>query len=82
LQGRFGFRFGGTAYVAEIRGGTFDARRGEINEVDVLFTAMPGEIAGVLYGGAPLETVDVKGDLERARRFITLFPLPEKVAGD
>ena len=82
LQGRFGFRFGETSYVAEIRGGTFDARRGEIGEVDVLFTAAPGEIAGVLYGGAPLETIEVKGDMGRARRFITLFPLPEKVAGD
>jgi hypothetical protein len=34
----------------------------------------------VVYGGAPLESMDVQGDISLARRFITLFPLPEKAA--
>lgn len=38
------------------------------------------QVRGLLYGGAPLETVDVKGDMDLAKRFITLFPLPPKVA--
>jgi len=79
MAGRVQFRFGETSYVAEIRDGTFDARRGEAGDPDVTFTARPGEIAGILYGGAPLESVDVKGDTELAKRFITLFPLPPKV---
>lgn len=79
LSGRIGFRFGDVGYVADIRDGAIDIRRDEPAEVEALFIAAPGAIAGVLYGGAPLETVDVRGDMELARRFITLFPLPSKV---
>ena len=43
-------------------------------------TTTPEGLAAVIYGGAPLETIDVEGDIELARRFVTLFPLPEKVA--
>lgn len=79
LAGRIGFRFGETEYVVEIRDGGIDVRRGETRGVDLLFTAGPGAIAGVLYGGAPLETVELKGDMALAERFVTLFPLPPKV---
>jgi hypothetical protein len=33
----------------------------------------------VVHGGAPLETIEVKGDMEMAKRFRTLFPLPPKI---
>lgn len=79
LSGRVGFRFGDTGYVAEVRDGTIDARRGDPQGADVLFAAAPGAIAGVLYGGAPLESVDVTGDMALAGRFVTLFPLPPKI---
>ena len=79
LEGRFGFRFGQNRFVADVRDGTIDVRRDDPEDADVLFSAQPGQLAGVLYGGAPLESVDVSGDLELARRFLTLFPLPEKV---
>jgi len=36
----------------------------------------------VIHGGAPLELVEVKGDMALARRFLTLFPLPPKVGDD
>jgi DNA-binding HxlR family transcriptional regulator len=80
LEARIGFQFGDTGYVAEIRGGSFDVNRGDPAGADVLFIAEPGQIAGVLYGGAPLETVAVNGDMALARRFVTLFPLPPKVS--
>jgi DNA-binding HxlR family transcriptional regulator len=80
MKARVGFRFGETAYVADIGSGTIEVRRGEPEGADVLFIAQPGQIAGVLYGGAPLGTVEVKGDMELAKRFVTLFPLPPKVA--
>jgi DNA-binding HxlR family transcriptional regulator len=79
MKALVGFRFGQTSYVARIDCGSIDVRRGEAQDADVLFTAGPGQIAGVLYGGAPLETIDVKGDMEVAKRFVTLFPLPPKV---
>jgi hypothetical protein len=43
-------------------------------------TAVPEEVAGVLYGGAPIDAIKIEGDLALARRFVTLFPLPPKVA--
>jgi DNA-binding HxlR family transcriptional regulator len=79
LEARIGFRFGQTAYVADIAGGRIDVRRGEPEGADVVFTAEPAQLAGVLYGGAPLETVAVKGDMALARRFVSLFPLPPKI---
>lgn len=79
LSGCVGFRFGETGYIAEIRDGSIDVRRGQPDDVDVLITGEPGQMAGVLYGGAPLETVDIQGDIELAKRFVTLFPLPPKI---
>jgi DNA-binding HxlR family transcriptional regulator len=80
MAARVGFRFGDTSYVVEIRGGTIDVRRADPETVDLLFAAAPEAIAGILYGGAPLDTVEIDGDRALAERFTTLFPLPEKVA--
>lgn len=79
VTGRYGFCFGDTSYVVDIAGGSIDVRRGVAEHADVLFTATPEEIAGVLYGGAPLDSIAVEGDIDLARRFVTLFPLPPKV---
>ena len=80
LGGRFGFRLGQSRFVAAIRDGTIDVRRDDPADADVLFTGEPGQVAGVLYGGAPLDSVQVAGDMSLAKRFLTLFPLPGKVA--
>ena len=80
LNARIGFRFGDLSFLVDIRDGVLEARRGDPEGADLTFTAQPGEIAGVLYGGAPLESVAVKGDISLAKRFITLFPLPPKAA--
>ena len=80
MEARVGFRFGDTSYVLEIGGGAIDVRRGEPENADVMFTGSAEQIAGILYGGAPLETVEVDGDRTLAERFVTLFPLPPKVA--
>ena len=47
---------------------------------DVVFSGSTRDIVAAIHGGAPLETIGVKGDMELAKRFITLFPLPPKVA--
>jgi DNA-binding HxlR family transcriptional regulator len=78
INARLGFRFGEASYAAILNGGRLDVERGEVGSCDVLFTARPAELAAVVYGGAPLETIDVKGDMELAKRFTTLFPLPPK----
>jgi DNA-binding HxlR family transcriptional regulator len=76
---RAGFRFGEVGYVAEIRDRQIDVSRTEPDGCDFVISAEPEQVAGVLYGGAPLETVSIEGDIALAKRYVTLFPLPPKV---
>jgi DNA-binding HxlR family transcriptional regulator len=80
LRVRIGFRFGEANYVVIVENGRLDVQRGEVIDCDVVFTGSPTDVAAVIHGGAPLEMVRVEGDMELAKRFITLFPLPPKVA--
>ena len=79
LDSRVGFQFGDVSYVTTIRDGRLDVERGPIENCDVEFIGAPSEIAAVIHGGAPLEMIGVKGDMELAKRFRTLFPLPPKI---
>ena len=80
FEARIGFRFGERTYVAAVRDHTLDVGQGDSGDVDALFDTSPEVVAGILYGGAPLETAQVSGDLAVAKRFTTLFQLPSKVA--
>jgi len=79
LNARVGFRFGEASYVTHLHDGRLDVERRGVADCDVEFIGAPTEIAAVIHGGAPLETIEVKGDMEFAKRFRTLFPLPPKV---
>lgn len=79
IEGRFGFRFGETQYAATLRDGELDIERGDVERCDVIMTSTPEGLAAVIYGGAPLETIGVEGDMALAKRFIALFPLPPKI---
>lgn len=79
IDARIGFRFGSDDYVARLRKGKFKVARALAMDCDVVFTAAPTALAAVVYGGAPLDSIGVEGDLSLARRFTTLFPLPPKV---
>ena len=79
FDARIGFRLGPDSYLARVRKGRFKVARGEAGAGDVLFTASPTAIAAVVYGGAPLDGVQVEGDRGLAEKFVTLFPLPAKV---
>jgi DNA-binding HxlR family transcriptional regulator len=80
LNARVCFRFGDTNYVTTVHDGVLDVERCDADDCDATFIGSPSEIAAVIHGGAPLETIQVEGDLNLAQRFRTLFPLPEKVA--
>jgi DNA-binding HxlR family transcriptional regulator len=80
IEGRFGFRFGETSYSATLRDGELHVERGVADGCDVIMTTTPEGLAAVIYGGAPLETIGVEGDIGLARRFATLFPLPSKAS--
>ena len=79
LRARVGFLFGDVSYVTTIRDGRLEVERGPISNCDVEFIGAPSAIAAVVHGGAPLETIEVRGDMELAKRFRTLFPLPPKI---
>ena len=78
FKGRLGFQFGDTSYVALVEQGRLEVERCKIEHCDLVFTGQPGELAAVIYGGAPLDLIGIEGDMELAKRFLTLFPLPPK----
>ena len=80
LDSKIGFRFGDAAYVTRVRDGRLEVERREPVDCDVVFIGSPTAVAGVIHGGAPFDTIRVEGDPALAKRFVTLFPLPEKVA--
>lgn len=80
IDARIGFRFGEASYVTTIHDGRLDVERTAVENCDVEFDGPPSAVAAVVHGGAPLEMIGVRGDMELAKRFLTLFPLPPKVA--
>jgi hypothetical protein len=85
LRARIGFRIGEESFVAAIADGSVQTERGDPEAADAIFTGRPEAIAAAVYGGVPFEglggALTVDGDLALARRFATLFPLPDKVGG-
>ena len=78
IDARIGFRMGEVAYGGRLSGGRLAIERGAVEGCDVIFTAAPAELAAVVYGGAPLDSIAIEGDIALAGRFVTLFPLPPK----
>jgi len=54
--------------------------RGEIENPDLIVRGTPSEIAGYVYAGAPLSSLDCEGDMKLAARLPSFFPMPEKAA--
>ena len=80
LEARIGFRFGDIQYVGTLADGRFDVERTDATACAVVFSGSSNDIAAVIHGGAPFDLITVEGDLDLARRFVTLFPLPAKVS--
>ena len=88
LKMRVGLNIGGETYVVRVADGAVEAERAPIGNVDFTLTGPAPAIAGAVYGGVPLETLEaqgvlkVEGDRAAAERFVTLFPLPPKVGAE
>ena len=85
LRARIGFCFGADTFVATLGPRGLEIARGLPELADVRFTAAtPMLLAAAVYGGQSFEALEkkgqllVEGDRKLARRFTTLFPLPEK----
>ena len=79
VSGRIGFVFDEDTYLGRLKKGEFRVVRGPIDGADVMFRGAPAELAAVVYGGQPLDLIQVDGDRDLAAKFVTLFPLPSKV---
>jgi len=82
-SGRIVFRMGEETFFWARADGEVRIGRGEIEAPDATVTGAPTAIAGIIYGGRPLEdaiaTGDllVEGDRDLVRRLPGCFPLPE-----
>lgn len=79
LDERIGFQLGEASYVATVHDGRLDIERTPMMNCAVEFRGQPSDLAAVIHGGAPLDLIEVSGDMALAKRFVKLFPLPEKV---
>lgn len=75
-----GFRFGEESFRAHLVNGDIRIARGDAEDAVLRFAGTPTGLAAIVYGGAPLDMVQMEGDRSLAERFVTLFPLPAKLA--
>lgn len=81
-----GFVMGDDRFVVRIRKGALKARRGEVEDCDVIVHAAPPNIAAAVYGKVPPSVLEAAGEMrlegDRAvfERFVDFFHLPEKAA--
>ncbi|MGI8932220.1 MAG: winged helix-turn-helix transcriptional regulator [Sphingomicrobium sp.] len=78
LAARIRLDMGGESYFWIREAGQVRIGRGEIDDADLVLKGTPTAIASVVYGAAPLSTIEANGDTALAARFPVLFPMPEK----
>ena len=87
IAARIGFRLSDMeSFIAHLDGGRIEIARGPVDDADLILTGTPPVLAGAIYGGQSLETMEsagllkVEGNRALAERFVGLFPLPPKVS--
>lgn len=86
IDARIGFRLGEETFLVQLGQGRIEIARSALDNAEVVFTGTPPILAGAIYGGQPLKTLEaagvlrVEGDRALAERFVGLFPLPPKAA--
>jgi len=83
LRATYELRFGENRFHAEVSYGRFEIEPGEAENPDAVIETDPNTLAALVYEDYPLDKalrsgeVEVEGDMEAVRRFLTLFTLPE-----
>lgn len=86
LTASYALRAGDLDLHAQLSDGAFTIEPGTAPAPDATLVGAPEALAALVYAGRDLDDavrtgeVSVSGDEEAARRFLTLFPLPDKVA--
>jgi hypothetical protein len=84
LTTRIGLRLGDETFLAAIGGGRLDLAVGPVDGADAVLAGEPTALAAIVYAGRSVAeaqaagSLEVTGDAAAARRFLTLFPLPER----
>lgn len=78
FDAKLAFCFGPRTYTVDVTDGRIDIQPGSSQDSDVVVQSAPDQIAGVLYGGAPIEMLSFSGDKAVAKRFTKLFDFPQK----
>lgn len=85
LRGTIGLRLDHERFLARLSYRGFSVEAGDVDGADVVLTGSAQVLAGAVYGGQTLEALEaagalrIEGDRRLARRFVTWFPLPQKV---
>jgi DNA-binding HxlR family transcriptional regulator len=80
-----GFRFADEGFLVEIGSSGLQVQRAEPHGSTVIATTNPMSLASLVYGGRPIADAENKSELTLAgdrtlfERFVTWFPLPEKI---
>lgn len=85
LAATVGLRLGDERFLVAVGEGGIVVERGDADTADAVITGTTTALAEVIHGGRKLTEavkageLDVEGDKALARRFVTLFPMPEPV---
>jgi DNA-binding HxlR family transcriptional regulator/putative sterol carrier protein len=84
LEASIELRLGEDRFHAEVARGRLELARGSADQPDAILSAGPDTLAALVYGGRKLAEalrsgdVKVEGDKSSVKRFLALFPLPER----
>jgi DNA-binding HxlR family transcriptional regulator len=78
LEARIQLDMGGEHFFWIRQDGEVKIGRGAIEQPNLVLRGTPSAIAGYVYAGAPLSSIDIEGDTKLATRLPSLFPFPEK----
>jgi DNA-binding HxlR family transcriptional regulator len=79
-------RLGVHTFRVRIADGEFDVTRGTAEHPNAVIIGEVEALAGVVFGGRPLSDairdgdLELSGDTDAVARFVTLFPLPDRVS--
>ena len=78
-----GFEIGDHHYRVTLEGGQISVARRDDEDAfagcDAVLSGPAAAMGAIIYGGQPLDLVDLSGNRSVAERFVTFFPLPPKV---
>jgi DNA-binding HxlR family transcriptional regulator len=80
LDAVYELRVDDDVFHASIRHGRFELARGPAVQADATLTGSVSTFRSVVFGGRPLKMLGLDGNLDAARRFVTVFPRPQSLA--